>query len=63
MIKKVSNNLNIFTNQSTQSKRNEKITENKKLSRVEEIKKQIKNGEYKIDLKNTAEAMAKYLLK
>jgi len=63
MIRNISSNFNINTNHSTQSKKNEKIIENKKLSRVEEIKKQIENGEYKIDLKNTAEAMAKFLLK
>jgi len=63
MIRNISNNLNINTNHSTQEKKNEKIIENKKLSRVEELKKQLQNGEYKIDIKNTAEAMAKYLLK
>ncbi len=57
---KINNNLNI-KNLSTQQKQPKKI-ENKKLSRVEEIKQQIKNGTYKVDIEETAKAMAKYLL-
>ncbi len=61
MIRKVSENLNVYQNHSTQQKK--KITENKKIDRVEEIKQQIKNGTYKVDIEKTAEAMAKNLLK
>ena len=44
---------------STQQKR---VQKEEKLSRVEEIKKAIENGTYKIDIKETAKAMAKSLL-
>ncbi|ACM93673.1 conserved domain protein [Nautilia profundicola AmH] len=47
---------------STQQKRTQNVQKQEKLGRVEEIKEQIKNGEYKIDIDKTAEALAKSLL-
>jgi len=61
MIRKISENLNIYQDYSTQQKN--KTTKNKKIERAEEIKKQIQSGTYKINLQKTAEAMAKNLLK
>jgi anti-sigma28 factor (negative regulator of flagellin synthesis) len=47
---------------STQQKRTQNVQKQEKLGRVEEIKKSIQNGEYKIDINKTAEALAKSLL-
>jgi len=47
---------------STQQKRTQNVQKQEKLGRVEEIKKSIQNGEYKIDIDKTAEALAKSLL-
>jgi anti-sigma28 factor (negative regulator of flagellin synthesis) len=46
----------------TQQKKTQNVQKEEKIGRVEEIKKQIQNGEYKIDINKTAEAMAKSLL-
>lgn len=45
-------------NESTEVKEKEQV----QLSRAEQIKEQIKNGEYKIDLRQTAQKMASNLL-
>jgi len=47
---------------STQQKRTQNVQKQEKLGRVEEIKEKIQNGEYKIDIDKTAEALAKTLL-
>jgi len=46
----------------TQQKKTQNVQKEEKIGRVEEIKKQIQNGEYKIDINKTAEALAKSLL-
>jgi anti-sigma28 factor (negative regulator of flagellin synthesis) len=60
MINRVGINSQITT--PTQQKKTQNVEKEEKLGRVEEIKKQIQNGEYKIDINKTAEAMAKSLL-
>jgi len=57
------NNNPIFNIKDFSTQQTKKTEKNKKLSRVEEIKQQIKNGDYKIDIDKTAEALTKYLLK
>ena len=47
---------------STQQNSPKKVEKEEKISRVEELKKAIQNGEYKVDIKATAKAMAKSLL-
>ncbi|AZV47155.1 flagellar biosynthesis protein FlgM [Nautilia sp. PV-1] len=47
---------------STQQKKAQNIQKQEKTGRVEEIKARIQNGEYKVDLDKTAEALAKTLL-
>ena len=59
MINRVGANTQII---STQQKRTQNVQKQEKLGRVEEIKKSIQNGEYKIDINKTAEALAKSLL-
>jgi anti-sigma28 factor (negative regulator of flagellin synthesis) len=59
MINRVGANTQII---STQQKRTQNVQKQEKLGRVEEIKKSIQNGEYKIDIDKTAEALAKSLL-
>lgn len=46
-------------NENTEVKEKEQVQQ---LSRAEQIKEQIKNGEYKIDLRQTAQKMASNLL-
>ncbi|WP_457561567.1 flagellar biosynthesis anti-sigma factor FlgM [Caminibacter pacificus] len=63
MIRKISIGFKTFVStQQNETKKTQKNQEVQKLSRVEEIKQQIQKGEYKIDLRKTAEAMAKALL-
>ena len=47
---------------STQQKRTQNIQKEEKIGRVEEIKKSIQEGTYKIDIEQTAKALAKSLL-
>ena len=58
MIRKISIGLKTFV--STQQIKKPQQTQ--EISRVDEIKQQVQKGEYKIDLRKTAEAMAKALL-
>jgi anti-sigma28 factor (negative regulator of flagellin synthesis) len=60
MINRIGLNTQIAT--PTQQKKAQNVQKDEKIGRVEEIKKQIQNGEYKIDIQKTAEAMAKSLL-
>jgi len=60
MIRKISASIKFDTINLKQTKKTEIKTQ--KISRVEEIKKAIQNGEYKIDIQQTAKAMAKALL-
>jgi len=59
MIKRVGINTQTLP---TQQKKTQNVQKEEKIGRVEEIKKQIQNGEYKIDINKTAEALAKSLL-
>jgi len=59
MINRVGANTQMF---STQQKRTQNVQKQENIGRVEEIKEKIQNGEYKIDLDKTAEALAKTLL-
>jgi anti-sigma28 factor (negative regulator of flagellin synthesis) len=61
MIRKISIGFKAFVSAQNDVK-SQQTNKTEKLSRVEEIKQQIQNGEYKIDLRKTAEAMAKALL-
>jgi anti-sigma28 factor (negative regulator of flagellin synthesis) len=60
MIRKISASIKFDTINLKQTKKTKIKTQ--KISRVEEIKKAIQNGEYKIDIQQTAKAMAKALL-
>ena len=60
MINRIGLNTQIAT--PTQQKKTQNVQKEEKIGRVEEIKKLIENGEYKIDIQKTAEAMAKSLL-
>jgi len=60
MINRIGLNTQITT--PTQQKKAQNVQKEEKIGRVEEIKKLIENGEYKIDIQKTAEAMAKSLL-
>lgn len=60
MINKVSSNYSISP--ISQQKKETQKTENTEKDRVEEIKTQIENNTYKIDIKASAEALAKHLL-
>ena len=61
MINRVASNTQIFSI-STQQKRTQNIQKEEKIGRVEEIKKSIQEGTYKIDIEQTAKALAKSLL-
>ncbi|WP_456469771.1 flagellar biosynthesis anti-sigma factor FlgM [Caminibacter sp.] len=62
MINKVSTRIPGLNVASTQQQTKTQTQKTEKLSRVEEIKKAIENGTYKVDIENTAKAMAKSLL-
>jgi len=59
MISRVGANTQII---STQQNKTQNVQKEEKIGRVEELKEKIQNGEYKIDLQKTAEAIAKTLL-
>ena len=61
MIKRVASKTQLFSI-STQQKRTQNIQKEEKIGRVEEIKKSIQEGTYKIDIEQTAKALAKSLL-
>ena len=46
----------------TQQKKTSNVQKNEKTGRVEEIKARIQNGDYKVNLDKTAEALAKALM-
>ena len=60
MIRSISSNTQTFSTQ--QQKRTQNIQKEEKIGRVEEIKKSIQEGTYKIDIEQTAKALAKSLL-
>jgi anti-sigma28 factor (negative regulator of flagellin synthesis) len=60
MISSIDNNYNIDFIKPSNIKKT--IIQERELSKVESIKESIKQGEYKISITNTAEALANHLL-